>query len=220
MILSVYRRFCALSGALLLSLAALLSGCDPDPATAETSLLNQLNASYEQAMNETNSQAYVFSPGTAEEVQALGKLQNFFSQMSAKSVRERAPDVFSENAYLNDNIVGISGVAAITDYFAHAASQSQTLDVEFVDIARSTTDYFIRWQMTVQADVLADGEPVVTYGTTQFRFNRDGKVLIHKDFWDAATGMYEHLPYAGSFISYVHRKLAGDAYELSFESAP
>jgi hypothetical protein len=80
-------------------------------------------------------------------------------------------------------------------------------------------DYYIRWQMTVRADALSNGKPVVSYGTTQFRFDDQGRVLIHKDFWDAATGVYEHLPYFGPIMAYIHRKLGGDAAALSFSYA-
>ncbi len=65
--------------------------------------------------------------------------------------------------------------------------------------------------MRVEAKALSDGEPVLSYGTTQFRFDREGRVIIHRDFWDSATGIYEHLPYLGPIIKYVHRKLGGDA---------
>jgi hypothetical protein len=54
--------------------------------------------------------------------------------------------------------------------------------------------------MTVAADGLNGGKEVVTYGVTQFRFDADGRVLIHKDFWDSGTGLYEQLPVIGGAV--------------------
>ena len=200
---------------LLLVGVILLAACDRGNPNGESGVLRPLNASYEEALAQTEVAAHMFPADSVTESQALEQLQNFFSDMTVASVRANAAIVYAPDAYLNDNVVGISGVDFITDYFAHAALQADVLDVVFLDVARSKTDYYIRWQMRVDAKALSDGEPVLSYGTTQFRFNREGRVIIHRDFWDSATGIYEHLPYLGPVIKYVHRKLGGDAALIS-----
>ena len=195
-----------------------LAGCSQSPDSAAPSLLQALNASYEQAMRETQASAYRFVPGSPAEQAAIARLQAFFTDMTADSALAQVADVYAPNAYLNDTVVGIFGADVIGDYFAHAAAQADVFNVVFLDVARGDVDYYIRWQMTVRADALSGGEPVVSYGTTQFRFDQQGRVLVHKDFWDAATGVYEHLPYVGSFVAYIHRKLGGDAAALSFDN--
>ena len=57
--------------------------------------------------------------------------------------------------------------------------------------------------MTVAVDGLNGGKPVITYGVTQFRFDADGRVLLHKDFWDSGTGLYEQLPVLGTIVGRV-----------------
>lgn len=203
-----------LRGLLLLSVT-LLAACDSGNPIGERGILRPLNASYEDALAQTETAAYIFPADSVSELQVLERLQDFFSDMTVESVRANATFVYAPEAYLNDNVVGISGVDRITDYFAHAALQADVLDIVFLDVARSKTDYYIRWQMRVDAKALSDGESVFTYGTTQFRFDREGRVIIHRDFWDAATGIYEHLPYLGPLIKYVHRKLGGDAALIS-----
>jgi hypothetical protein len=157
-------------------------------------------------------------PGEPAEQAAIERLQAFFTDITPESARSGVADVYAPNAYLNDTVVGIFGAEVIGDYFAHAAGQADIFNVEFIDVARGDVDYYIRWQMTVRADALSNGQPVVSYGTTQFRFDDQGRVLIHKDFWDAATGVYEHLPYVGGAVAYIHRKLGGDAAALSFDN--
>ena len=206
-------QFCVRT--LLLLGVTLLAACDNGNPMGEQGILRPLNASYEDALAQTETAAYMFPADSVSELQVLERLQGFFSDMTVESVRANAPFVYAPDAYLNDNVVGISGVDRITDYFAHAALQADVLDIVFLDVARSKTDYYIRWQMRVDAKALSDGEPVLTYGTTQFRFDREGRVIIHRDFWDAATGLYEHLPYLGRVMKYVHRKLGGDAALIS-----
>jgi hypothetical protein len=76
----------------------------------------------------------------------------------------------------------------------------QALQVEFLDVARSGPDYFVRWRMTVRSERLNGGEPMVSYGVTHFRFDAAGRILLHKDFWDAGTGLHEYLPGIGSLL--------------------
>jgi hypothetical protein len=54
--------------------------------------------------------------------------------------------------------------------------------------------------MRVEHDALAGGKPVLSYGVTQFRFDKEGRVLLHKDFWDSGTGLYEQLPVLGGIL--------------------
>jgi hypothetical protein len=75
-------------------------------------------------------------------------------------------------------------------------------------------DWYVRWRMTVAVDGLNGGAPVVTYGVTQFRFDADGRVLLHKDFWDAGTGLYEHLPVLGGIVARVRGAIESGAEEL------
>jgi len=207
-------------GLLTLVLASILwiAGCSPSADSAGQDLLQALNASYEQAMRETQASAYRFVADEPAEQAAIARLQQFFTDMTPASARAQVAEVYAPNAYLNDTVVGIFGADVIADYFAHAAGQAEVFNVVFVDVARGDVDYYIRWQMTVRAAALSNGEPIISYGTTQFRFDEQGRVLIHKDFWDAATGVYEHLPYVGGVMAYIHRKLGGDAAALSFDS--
>jgi len=208
--LFLYKKLldrCAYSPRALLVLAVFpvfLAGCAEAPDKA----LPRLNASYEQAL-ERSSDAVAMEPGGQFESMVLSRLERFFTDMTPDSVQEQAIEVYAQDAYLNDNIVGISGLENITGYFKHAAEQSEYLSVEFLDVSRGGADYFIRWKMTVEAGVLSDGEPVISYGVSHFRFDDEGRVLLHRDYWDAATGMYEHLPYLGNIIRYVQSKLAG-----------
>jgi hypothetical protein len=40
----------------------------------------------------------------------------------------------------------------------------------------------------------------MSYGITHFRFDAESRVLVHKDFWDSGTGLYEYLPVLGSLV--------------------
>jgi hypothetical protein len=37
-------------------------------------------------------------------------------------------------------------------------------------------------------------------------FNQDGKVVIHRDYWDAAEELYEKLPVVGGLMRWLKRR--------------
>ncbi len=184
-----------LRGCLLLVCLGFLSGCGTPPTP-----LPALNASYEQALARTAPLAVILAPGSEEERRAFAGVQRYFTGMTTASVRDLTSLVYAPESYLNDTLVAIEGSANIEAYFAHTAGQVRTLNVEFLERAPVGTDWYVRWQMTVIADGLNGGQPIVTYGVTQFRFDPQGRVLIHKDFWDAGSGLYEQLPVLGRVI--------------------
>ncbi len=180
---------------LLLLLTGVLAGCGGSPVP-----LPELNASYEQALVRTAPLAVVHEPGSEAQRVAFDRLQAYFRDMTAASVREQTANVYAPEAYLNDTLVGINGVAGIQAYLGHTMEDTRKLDVRFLDRAQSGIDYFVRWEMTVEHGSLAGGKPVLSYGVTQFRFDSEGRVLLHKDFWDSGTALYEQLPVLGSVV--------------------
>lgn len=175
--------------------ALVLAGC----GTAPTPLAD-LNASYERALERTAPLAVTLVPGSEQEQQAFAAVQRYFAGMTVASVREQTASVYAPGGYLNDTLVGIEGADRIEAYFSHTMERARLLNVEFLERAPVGTDWYVRWRMTVAADGLNGGEEVVTYGVTQFRFDAVGRVLIHKDFWDSGTGLYEQLPVIGGAV--------------------
>lgn len=193
------------AGPLLAALLAMvLAGCGQlAPQSAD-----ELNASYLAALERhAPPVAAVFEPGEPAEMAALERLAGYFADLDEASARQRTASVYAPDAYLNDNLAYIQGAQAIEDYFAHAAARVDAFSVEFLDVARSGPDYYVRWVMTITAARVNGGQPMVSYGVTQFRFDAQGRVLVHKDFWDAGTGLYEYLPGVGGLV----RRIRGAA---------
>jgi len=195
-----------------LGLMLVISACSkPRGFSAE-----EMNDIYESALADTAAPvATSFAGEQAAEDAALAALRDFFAEMSAASVVADARNVYANDAWLYDNLTVVQGGQAIESYLAHAAEQTRFLRVEFLQVARDGIDYFVRWKMTMQVDALADDAPLVSYGMTQFRFNKDGQVLLHRDFWDSSTGVYEYVPVAGGLIQRLRGRLAGSQSEAS-----
>jgi steroid delta-isomerase len=51
-------------------------------------------------------------------------------------------------------------------------------------------------------------EPQVIRGASHLRFDADGKVVWHRDYWDAAEELYAKLPGIGWLMRALRRRLA------------
>jgi hypothetical protein len=172
-----------------------LAGCGAPVLTPD-----ELNASYEEALTHTAALAVEFPAGAGQPGGSLGSIRDLFTVVEPEVIRARTLEVYAPDAYLNDNLVALRGAEAIGGYFALTARRISALRLTMLDVAHSGPDYFVRWRMVVEAPAIRGGQPLVSYGVTHFRFASDGRILLHKDFWDAGTGLYEHLPVVGTAL--------------------
>ena len=115
--------------------------------------------------------------------------------------------LFSCAIDFNDTLKTLRGVEDIEEYLLETAHTVTSISVEFDDVARSGQDHYFRWRMDFQAPKLRKGETIRTIGITQIRFNNEGKVVLHQDFWDSTAGLFEHLPVTNQIVNAVKKRL-------------
>ena len=49
------------------------------------------------------------------------------------------------------------------------------------------------------------------HGATQLTFAPDGRVNLHRDYWDTAEELYAKLPLIGTLVRWLTRKLSATA---------
>jgi hypothetical protein len=101
----------------------------------------------------------------------------------------------------------VRGADAIDSYFRKTLEMATLVRVSFRDAAVSGENYYFRWVMDVQAPKLNGGNTIRSIGMTHVLFDEDGRVAMHQDYWDAASGLFEHLPLFGSAMTWVKARL-------------
>ena len=139
---------------------------------------------------------------------AMERFQAFMASLTPATVRERTSEVYAPDAYLNDNLNEVRGAEAIEAHFAKSLEGLSDISVAFHDTVRSGEDWYVRWTMSTTFQSLRGGATVVTSGMSHVRFDGEGRVLVHRDFWDSASGVFEHIPVLGGAIRTVKGRLA------------
>jgi hypothetical protein len=162
---------------------------------------------YLETLQRHEANGIPFSVGDSQKSAALERFQSLLSDFKAPGFREQAELVYADDAFFNDTLKTVRGSEAIAEYLAKSGDALETGTVDFLDVVASNGNYYLRWKMTLQFKSFAKGQRTTTVGMSHIRFNADGRVVLHQDFWDSSGGLFEHLPGLGWMIRRVKSRL-------------
>lgn len=140
---------------------------------------------------------------------AVEGFAGLYGDLTISNVTANTRKVYASDAWFNDTIATEVGIAAIEKYLLRTAEGADVVSADINDVAVSGSDCYVRWTMEIRTKNLAGGRPVVTEGVSQLRFDREGRIVLHQDFWNPATGIYQHLPLLGPAIRFVNGLIVG-----------
>ena len=146
--------------------------------------------------------------GAPAEKAAIERFASFLQHIGDQEyIRRNTAATYSADAYLDDTLTTHHGAAAIEAYFIETAKSLTDSKVTIDDVVRSGQDHYIRWTMVMSAKPLAGGQPVHSIGISQVRFDAEGKVAVHQDFWDSGENFFGKLPVSGGIIGLIRKRL-------------
>lgn len=134
---------------------------------------------------------------------ALLRLVDFYETLSPQTLA-RLPQVYAPGAFFKDPFNEVHGLEAIGALFGHMFVQvAQPRFVVHSKIAQGS-EAFLTWDFEFRMKRLVAGVQTVR-GATHLRFDADGLVCMHRDYWDAAEELYEKLPLLGGLMRLLKR---------------
>jgi len=131
-----------------------------------------------------------------------------FADLDAGNLH-RLGELYADEVHFTDPLHEVIGLKALQDYFAALYANVEQLDFEFIgfDHVRDGEGY-LRWVMSYRHPNLKRGQLISLEGCSLLRWNAEGKVERHRDFFDAGALLYEHVPLLGMLIRWLQRRLA------------
>ncbi|MEY3395434.1 MAG: hypothetical protein RL346_1670 [Verrucomicrobiota bacterium] len=155
---------------------------------------------YKSTLTETRS-------APSGDSRALRAFTDFLQNIQDKDyVEKNTAKVYAKDAYLNDTLITHRGPDQIKAYFLETANTMTSYQVTIDDIASSGNNHYVRWTMVFSAPKLNGGKPVESVGMSHVRFNDNGQVTMHQDFWDSGTNIYGQIPVLGGVIESIRRR--------------
>ena len=137
----------------------------------------------------------------------VGRLAAFYEGLTPAKL-EDLPIYYASQARFKDPFNDVVGVPAIRAIFQH---MFETLEnPRFVvhqawgDLAQS----FLTWTLYFHTRTGNQVRAWEIHGATHVQWDADQRVVLHRDYWDAAEALYEKLPLLGSLMRFLKRRLA------------
>ena len=166
------------------------------------------DAAYQAALARTETNlAQLPTPGSAEEAAMLQPMMALFKQYTETNLRENIQKVYAENVYFRDAFKQLNTAAEIEEYMVAGLAPIEGAEFAFNNVLRTGVDYYFDWTMRLDFKKTPKGTWEESIGMSRMRFNADGQVIFHQDYWDPTDIVYKRIPIVRQLIAYVKRKL-------------
>lgn len=111
---------------------------------------------------------------------------------------------YAAEVRFKDPFNDVHGLEAVRRVFLHMFDTLEAPRFRISHRVRQGGQAFAVWQFEFRSR----GKALCIQGSTHFELDEQGKVTLHRDYWDAAEELYEHFPLLGSLLRLIKRKLA------------
>lgn len=134
---------------------------------------------------------------------ALAGIVRFYETLAPDTLDQLA-GLYAADARFKDPFNDVVGIAAIAGIFKHMFTTVEAPRFEVTTRLLTGREAMLGWDFHLRLR----GRPVVIHGVTHLSFDTDGLVCLHRDYWDPAEELYEHLPLLGSLMRWLKKRLA------------
>lgn len=133
------------------------------------------------------------------------KVRNLYQRLDRK-ILKLIPDVYSDDVQFRDPWQALNGLPNLNDYFADLMINLAECRFEFhhsVELP-DRGEAVLFWTMHYRHNKLAGGKPLELTGNSHLLFNE--KVYYQRNYFDAGSLLYEHIPFVGFAIRQIKKK--------------
>ena len=115
-------------------------------------------------------------------------------------------DIYTPDARFRDPFSDVQGLPQIQHIFRHMFETLE--DPRFIVTQRIVqgTQCFLTWEFRFGFQRFKQGQGQCILGGSHLVLNDEGRITIHRDYWDAAEELYEKLPVVGALMRWLKRQ--------------
>ncbi len=139
---------------------------------------------------------------SADHAQALDNMVCWFQTLTPHTL-DQLGRYYAAQARFKDPFNAVQGLSAIQAIFAHMFEQLH--EPRFVVRERMLQGHraFLTWDFLFRFKRYDTVTVQVIHGATYLEIDSQGKVSLHRDYWDAAEELYEKLPVVGGLMRWL-----------------
>ena len=138
---------------------------------------------------------------------SIDALSDFYQTLTPEGV-ERFGDFYSADAYFKDPFNEVRGLAPIQRIFTHMFTQVGEPRFVVTESIVAENGAMLIWEFNFQLKQWGKSQTQILRGVSHLRFDADGKVNFHRDYWDTGEELYMKLPAIGTLMRGLRRVMA------------
>lgn len=117
------------------------------------------------------------------------------------------PEFYAANVTFEDPLGTIQGLPALTAYYEQMYKNVEEIHFDITDEVEQGDKHMVMWTLRMRVKGLNKGEEVSCKGNSFLRFDQDGLVVYHRDYFDMGEFIYQHVPVLRFFVRQVNKRL-------------
>jgi ketosteroid isomerase-like protein len=183
----------ALIALFVIASSALLTGCADRQQ-------NTYLIAYEQAMQR-------FPGSTPAGTEIADQFVALFTNLKGPDLTSQIDAVYAKTLFFSDTLHVLTEREALRDYLIETAERVEKIDVQIKHVFIDGNDVWLNWRMQTRAKALGKTMRASTMGMSHLRFDSEGKVVLHQDYWDSTEGVMVHIPIIGGLVRWTRNRL-------------
>lgn len=135
----------------------------------------------------------------------VARVVEFFELLTPADVA-RIGEFYRDDARFKDPFNEVQGISAIEHVFAHMYVVLHEPRFAVRDIVAEGDQCFLTWDFLFRFKRFSPTVEQCVRGGSHIVFGDDGRIALHRDYWDAAEELYERLPAVGALMRWLKRR--------------
>ena len=134
----------------------------------------------------------------------VARIVDWFEQLAPADL-ERLGELYAADARFKDPFNDVQGVAAIQRVFAHMFTALREPRFKVHEVIVQGDRCFLIWDFLFRFKRFGSA-PQTVRGGSHLVLDAQGRIALHRDYWDVAEELYEKLPVLGAFMRWLKRR--------------
>jgi len=135
----------------------------------------------------------------------LNKLRSLYLHFDHQTL-SGLQDLYAEDIQFRDPFHAINGLPGLSVYFESMMQDLIECRFEFHHSVELASEAVLFWSMHYRHKKIAGEKLLKLSGSSHLKFN--DKIYFHRDYFDAGSMLYEHLPVIGGIIRWIKRRIS------------
>lgn len=137
---------------------------------------------------------------------ADSKVKKFFEELSINNM-DLIDEFYASDVRFIDPIVTLETREELKAYYASMYSDTESVSFVITSEVIDGNEHVVAWDMTYTTRQMNRGKPINVSGVSHIRFNKEGKAVYHRDYFDMGAMFYKHVPFVRGMVNMVDKRI-------------